>query len=458
MSKQNPEYLHYFAYGSNMNPKRLFQRLTQTDLRAPWISIQAAVLPEYRLVFNKHSADGSHKANIEPCPGAQVEGQVYTIHPDGLAGLRHAEAFPDQYLEHVVKVRAVRSQQELEVMTYLATPKYTATTGAPRSEYLGNLLAAPDWALSPGYRQRLSETTTLEQRDDKHFIAVYGTLRKGQAEQQALIPEATHLGRGQTCDRYQLSVNQFPVVSKEPGISHVQVDVFLVNQDQLAQLDQYEQHPELYCREKTAIKMHEIARHPESKGTVIQSWMYFSPEAPQRVLLDGDFLGSQRSLKAVLPLFFQSLPERNIQQLRLINRDLLQWLEALALNNLASLNYSERDVSGFVQSLIHAQRFDLSHFAPGWWSLLPGDEDPPEDVAVDFIVNTTLLVMGILNQFQIQFPQHGLPGFNMAWNQGLKLINHQDVCQEPESNDPDRDKVRAQILALGQISDECQLK
>lgn len=66
---------YYFAYGSNLHPLRLAQRVPSARL------LGAVTLPGYRLVFNKLSIDGSSKCNIErsTCENDCVYGAIYTM-------------------------------------------------------------------------------------------------------------------------------------------------------------------------------------------------------------------------------------------------------------------------------------------------------------------------------------------------------------------------------------------
>ena len=57
--------MEYFAYGSNMNPERMKQRIGWSP------PSRGAVLQEYQLLFAKQSNDGG-KANIRPLKGEAV--------------------------------------------------------------------------------------------------------------------------------------------------------------------------------------------------------------------------------------------------------------------------------------------------------------------------------------------------------------------------------------------------
>ena len=69
------EYINYFAYGSNLLPLRLSQRVASSR------SLGQAVLPGYRLAFHKKGADASAKCNVFQSGSGehQVYGVVYQM-------------------------------------------------------------------------------------------------------------------------------------------------------------------------------------------------------------------------------------------------------------------------------------------------------------------------------------------------------------------------------------------
>jgi gamma-glutamylcyclotransferase (GGCT)/AIG2-like uncharacterized protein YtfP len=70
-----------FAYGSNMHPERMRARVPAAVARG------RARLDGHRLVFDKHGADGSAKANLVPDPGSAVWGVVWELATPDLARL-----------------------------------------------------------------------------------------------------------------------------------------------------------------------------------------------------------------------------------------------------------------------------------------------------------------------------------------------------------------------------------
>lgn len=75
----------YFAYGSNMLTARMMERVPSACV------LKRAFLRDYKMVFNKKSADGSAKANLIRADGAVTWGVLYTISPDHLQTLDRYE-------------------------------------------------------------------------------------------------------------------------------------------------------------------------------------------------------------------------------------------------------------------------------------------------------------------------------------------------------------------------------
>ena len=111
--------LHYFAYGSNMHPQRLEQRVPSSR------ALTWARLAHHRLCFHKNGKDGSGKCNVLFTGDArhQVCGVVYRM----CAGERHlldaAEGLGAGY--DLTRQTVVCHQgHEHEVFFYVATPTH----------------------------------------------------------------------------------------------------------------------------------------------------------------------------------------------------------------------------------------------------------------------------------------------------------------------------------------------
>lgn len=104
---------------------------------------------------------------------------------------------------------------------------------------------------------------------ERHAIAVYGTLKKGNSNYWNYLSSARYVGKGETEDRYPLVVDGLPFLVDKKGVGHnVEVDVFRVSDSKLKELDRLEGHPTWYERKQVPIKV---------KGKTICCWVYFNP-------------------------------------------------------------------------------------------------------------------------------------------------------------------------------------
>lgn len=79
--------IHYFAYGSNLHPVRLTERIPSAKL------LGSVELKKHSLVFNKISIDGSSKCSLVHT-GADpdsVYGALYELAPEHKNDLDHFE-------------------------------------------------------------------------------------------------------------------------------------------------------------------------------------------------------------------------------------------------------------------------------------------------------------------------------------------------------------------------------
>jgi len=70
--------IYYFAYGSNLHPMRLMERVPSAEL------IGVATHPSHRLTFHKKSNDGSSKCNMYNS-GSETDliyGAIYKLKPE----------------------------------------------------------------------------------------------------------------------------------------------------------------------------------------------------------------------------------------------------------------------------------------------------------------------------------------------------------------------------------------
>jgi gamma-glutamylaminecyclotransferase len=115
---------------------------------------------------------------------------------------------------------------------------------------------------------------------DKHFIAVYGTLKQGRSN-AGLLHSAVFVGAGVTALPYgMVDTGGFPCVfNHDSGLPQgkVVVELYEVSTPQLARLDQLEGHPTMFCRQDVLVALKD--------GPEVEAEMYFgTPEYWKRYL------------------------------------------------------------------------------------------------------------------------------------------------------------------------------
>ena len=120
-------------------------------------SRSGAILPDYEMIFNKHSNDGG-KANIMYSPGDLVEGILYSVNEEDLLILDKYEGVAaKQYKRYDIKVQN-HNKNSIAAVAYKALN--TGKVSAPTEEYLNYILEGKEF-LSSGYYTKLKSTETL---------------------------------------------------------------------------------------------------------------------------------------------------------------------------------------------------------------------------------------------------------------------------------------------------------
>ena len=102
----------------------------------------------------------------------------------------------------------------------------------------------------------------------RHTIAVYGTLKKGQGNHENYLSKAEFLGAGITQDKYPLIIPGLPYLMPMQGQGHrVEMHVFRVTDEMLADVDQLENHPTWYYRKRVPVHVGDTTYH---------AWTYFN--------------------------------------------------------------------------------------------------------------------------------------------------------------------------------------
>ena len=134
-----------------MSAQRIHERLGWSPSRS------GVILPDYEMVFNKHSNDGG-KANIMYSPGDLVEGILYSVNEKDLLILDKFEGVAaKQYKRYDIEVRE-HNKNSIAAVAYKALN--TGKVSAPTDEYLNYILAGKEF-LSPEYYTKLKSTKTL---------------------------------------------------------------------------------------------------------------------------------------------------------------------------------------------------------------------------------------------------------------------------------------------------------
>ena len=134
------KHAYYFAYGSNMLPKRLLERIKK------YHTAFLAVLPDHKFTYNKKSIDGTAKANIESNSGTEVHGVCFEIDEDDFTILKKYEGGYDQ--RNIVVT--TKEGNETKAVTYISASIDTSLVAS--TEYKNMVLkGAQHWGLSEAY-------------------------------------------------------------------------------------------------------------------------------------------------------------------------------------------------------------------------------------------------------------------------------------------------------------------
>jgi hypothetical protein len=109
---------HYFAYGSNLHPVRLTERVPSAKF------VAAVELTHHDLAFHKKSHDGSGKCNLlhTGAESDMVHGAIYQLDPEHKAILDRHEGKGSGYVDKPLNVR--HQGRDFSCFTYLAQPTH----------------------------------------------------------------------------------------------------------------------------------------------------------------------------------------------------------------------------------------------------------------------------------------------------------------------------------------------
>ncbi len=137
----------YFAYGSNMDSKRMLERGIKFKSR------RLGILNGYSLIFNKKASKGDFGyANISLSEGDFVEGILYEVGEEDIKKLDKYEGYPNHYDRDYITVFS--NKIPIESIVYIANPNKIMDGLLPTSEYLSHLLEGKEF-LSKEYYNKI---------------------------------------------------------------------------------------------------------------------------------------------------------------------------------------------------------------------------------------------------------------------------------------------------------------
>ncbi len=126
--------ISYFAYGSNLHPDRLKERLG-------WLPpARQAYLHGHRLLFNKRSIRGGVCANITPDRHHVVWGVIYECTPDDVEILDCYEGVGGgHYKRQDIEVHISQPSAAVLAMTYVAGDQFIVPEAKPLPAYFWHI-------------------------------------------------------------------------------------------------------------------------------------------------------------------------------------------------------------------------------------------------------------------------------------------------------------------------------
>jgi hypothetical protein len=152
--------LDYFAYGSNMHPARIAERVGSVTL------VGAASAEGFRLAFHKRGRDGSGKCDMLHTgrPGDRVHGIVFRIRPAQKAALDNFEGVGRGYVDTGLTV--VTAQGSLRAHRYAAQAGNVEASLLPFDWYKALVLAAARLhGFPPAYVRAIEEVESMSDPD-----------------------------------------------------------------------------------------------------------------------------------------------------------------------------------------------------------------------------------------------------------------------------------------------------
>lgn len=112
------------------------------------------------------------------------------------------------------------------------------------------------------------------------LVFAYGTLKRG-FPNHFVMDGSLFIDVAHTKEPFALYNGKYPYVVRQPATSRIAGEIYLVTAARLAELDEFEGHPDLYCRSVTEVVT--------GAGTSLPAWLYFYPRAEGQWLSSGEY-------------------------------------------------------------------------------------------------------------------------------------------------------------------------
>lgn len=173
--------VHYLAYGSNLHPVRLIERVPSARLLGP------VELPGYRVTFHKRSTDQSGKCNLSEDAESIAHGALYEFDHVDLAVLNQAEGLGKGYLGQQMQVTL--NAVVFIPLVYIAASTHVDSQLSPYDWYHQMVLCGARYLRFPEtYIARLEEVQVLPDPDRRRSGSNWELVRRLQQDDRQAFP------------------------------------------------------------------------------------------------------------------------------------------------------------------------------------------------------------------------------------------------------------------------------
>ena len=152
--------IYYFAYGSNLHPVRLMQRVSSAEL------IGVTEHPNHKLTFHKKSSDDSSKCNMFNSGNESdlIYGAIYKLKLEHKNELDNFEGKGYGYIDNQIALK--HNGNEYKCFTYLAQQSHIVDNLKPYHWYKKLVILGAQYLEFPGsYISSIEEVKSMEDPD-----------------------------------------------------------------------------------------------------------------------------------------------------------------------------------------------------------------------------------------------------------------------------------------------------